>query len=371
MKRTKCALSAMLAFMMLLSLCACGSTAKSNSSPVPAPASYDGMYSTGIYTEEAAEMEYNRDSGFAAVAASAVSTNSTADESASGTEEVKIADKIIYSSNVTVETTLFDDAVAKIADMVATYGGWVEASSVSGADYYQKSRGTASTREASYTLRIPSEHFQTLMSSLSELGNIPYSHIYTENVSAQYYDAEARLKAYRTQETRLLEMMELAETVEDVIIIEDRLTELRYEIESLQTRLKNWDRRVSYSTVYLSVKEVRQYTPEVKADPTYGEELVQALKNGLSHAGELLKELLVFLVEVLPVLVILVPIIWLLIFLLRKLVRRSQASRDENRKDRHIRRARKAAEKARIAEVKAKEFADIGTEGNIDPKSGE
>ena len=45
------------------------------------------------------------------------------------------------------------------------------------------------------------------MGSLSTLGNVPYSYTYTENVSAQYYDVQSRLTAYKTQETRLLEMM--------------------------------------------------------------------------------------------------------------------------------------------------------------------
>ena len=162
-------------------------------------------------------------------------------------------------------------------------------------------------------------------------------------MTAQYYDVQAHLKAYQTQETRLLEMMELAETVEDVIILEDRLTELRYKIESLQSSLNNWDRRVSYSTISLSVKEVREYTPEEKVNPTYGEELLQALKDGLENAGEFLKNLLVFLVEVLPVLVILVPIIWLVIWLLRKLIRKLTAKAAARREKR---RAAKAAARA-------------------------
>ena len=226
---------------------------------------------------------------------------------------------------------------------------------MSGSNYYQKARGNASTRDASYTLRIPSARFQALMDSLSELGNIPYSHIYTENVTSQYYDAQAHLKAYQTQENRLLEMMELAETVEDVIIIEDRLTELRYQIEALQSRLNNWDRRVSYSTVSLTVKEVREYTPEEKVNPTYGEELAQALKDGLENAGQFLKDLLVFLVEILPVLIILVPVIWLVVWLLRKLVRKisaKSAARKEAKRAGKTRKNRPAEEKT---EEKAEE----------------
>ena len=236
-------------------------------------------------------------------------------------------DKIIYSSDVTVETTEFDATVGSIAGLVEGCGGWIESSSVSGSNYYQKARGTASTRDASYTLRIPSSRFSEVMERLSELGNVPYSHIYTENVTSQYYDAQARLKAYQTQEERLLEMMELAESVEDVIIIEDRLTELRYQIESIQSSLNNWDRRVSYSTIHLTVEEVREYTPVEKGNPSYGEELLQALKDGLENAGEFVKNLLVLLVEALPVLLILALLVWLLVWIVRKILRTAKARR--------------------------------------------
>ena len=338
----------LLALLMLLTLCACGSLSSysgKNSAPVPQPvpaSGYNSYYSDSVAEEAMAMADYDGEYGFSAVATSAAGANTAKREDDSQDDSsAETPDKIIYSSDVTVETTEFDDAIGKVAGLVNTYGGWIESSSVSGSNYYQKSRGNATTRDATYTLRIPSNRFQELMDNLSELGNIPYSHIYTENVTAQYYDAQAHLKAYQTQENRLLEMMELAETVEDVIIIEDRLTELRYQIESLQSKLNNWDRRVSYSTIYLSIKEVREYTPETKVDPTYGEELAQALKEGLANAGQFLKDLLVFLVEVLPVLIILVPIIWLVIWLIRKILKKTRAGREAKREARRAKKAQK------------------------------
>ena len=354
MKQMKRMSILLLCAVMLLSLCACGSTVKKDSgqgmpTPAPAAAYKDAYYSDGYAAEEAMALaDYDGEYGFGTVAASAMGTVNTSAQEEAPKEN---PDKIIYSSDVTVETTDFDSAVGKVSGLVESYGGWIESSSVSGSNYYQKSRGTAATRDASYTLRIPSNRFRELMDNLSELGNIPYSHIYTENVTSQYYDAEAHLKAYKTQETRLLEMMELAETVEDVIIIEDRLTELRYQIESLQSRLNNWDRRVSYSTVSLSLKEVREYTPETKVDPTYGEELAQALKDGLYNAGQFLKELLVFLVEALPVLVILAPIVWLLVFLVRKMLAKIRGRRTAKRGAKRQKKAAAAVELAAETET--------------------
>ena len=356
MKHIKRISALLLAAMMLLSLCACSSTGnRKQTQTASAPgSSYNYSYAVNDMAMGEAMAAEEAEYGLAPVPMPTNASAKTAGGEADSEPAADTPDKIIYSADVTVETTAFDETIGKVSGLVEAFGGWIESSSVSGSNYYQKSRGTASTRDASYTLRIPSKRFQELMDSLSGLGNIPYSHIYTENVTAQYYDVQAHLKAYQTQETRLLEMMELAETVEDVIILEDRLTELRYKIESLQSSLNNWDRRVSYSTISLSVKEVREYTPEEKVNPTYGEELLQALKDGLENAGEFLKNLLVFLVEVLPVLIILIPIIWLVVWLLRKLIRKltakAAARREAKQAAKAAARAVPAAEKRESAE---------------------
>ena len=336
----------LLAVMMLLSLCACGSRNYSKQTSTVSGSAVNSSYSYDVADyamEEAMVADGDMAYGFSAVPMAASSTNTTAARGAESEAPSENPDKIIYSADVTVETTAFDETIGRVSALVEEFGGWIEASSVSGSNYYQKARGTASTRDASFTLRIPSGRFQELMDSLSGLGNIPYSHIYTENVTAQYYDVQAHLKAYQTQETRLLEMMELAETVEDVITIEDRLTELRYQIESLQSRLNNWDRRVSYSTIALSVKEVREYTPEEKVNPSFGEELKQALKDGLENAGQFLKDLLVLLVEALPVLLLLIPIVWLVIWLLIRIIRKIAGKAAAKRE---AKRAAKAAAKS-------------------------
>ena len=347
MKRTVRISAFLLAALMLLSLCGCGKTNQSLSySAAREDAASNAVYDYESYA--AAEMAADGDYGFSPVPAPLAGGGSTKE----GDVPKENPEKIIYAADVTVETTTFDETVANVTELVERYDGWIESSSISGSNYYQKAKGTASTRDASYTLRIPSSRFNELMESLSALGNIPYSHIYTENVTSQYVDTQARLKAYTTQEARLLEMMELAESVEDVIIIEDRLTELRYQIEALQSTLNNWDRRVSYSTVSLSVKEVREYTPEIKEEPSYWEELKDALKTGFENAGQILKDLLVFLIELLPVLIILIPVIWLLVWIIKKVFRLDGSRARARREARAAKRAEKKAAKEAVLTAK-------------------
>ena len=234
--KMKRSLAFLLAALMCLGLCACGRA--NNASPNYKEAAYQ---MSGSAMPAPAPMEMNaaydmayEDAGFAMMS-TATSAGAKRDAGESGTDAPEEnPEKIIYSGDATVETTEFEKSVAALEKMIAEAGGFIESSSVNGSNYYDSSRGYTSKRSASYTLRVPSEKFAGLMSSLSDIGNVPYTHTYTENVTAEYYDVQARLKALQAQEARLLEMMEIAETVEDIITIEDKLTDVRYRIDSFQ-----------------------------------------------------------------------------------------------------------------------------------------
>lgn len=316
-------MSLALALVMLFSLCACG--AQSYGRAVEAPAAAPKMemaYSADMAAEEAM-------GGFAAA--------NTAVQLTAGTDSPnppeQNPEKIVYSADATLETTDFDESIAGLIRMVEKYKGFIESSSINGSDYYNISRGRVSTRSAYYVIRVPGEHFETLMSELPALGNVPYSHTYTENISAQYYDTRARLTAYETQEQRLLEMLEIAETVEDIISIEEKLTELRYKIESLQSSLNSWDRQVSYSSICLSVEEVEEYTPEASIRPSYGEKLLDALESGISGFVGFLGDAFIVIVGALPAIVVLGTVLAALFFGIkhrkRKKTKAPEATKEE------------------------------------------
>lgn len=318
MKKT---FSILLSVLLLLSLCACGALQDSKG---------ESYYAAAPAEMPAAEPEMAADE--AAYGGFAVNTAGMKTDSldAPTAEKPEVdPEKIIYSADATVETTEFEQTLEKLQALVKQYGGFIESSSINGSNYYSQARGYAGNRSANYTVRIPSARFSELMGSLSTLGNVPYTYTYTENITSRYYDVQARLTAYETQEQRLLEMMEKAETVSDIIAIEDRLTELRYQIESLQSTLNNWDRQVSYSTVNVNISEVTVFTPEAKL--SYGQRLGLAVRNGLKSTGEFFSEFLLWFVEALPALLILAVLIVVVVIVIRKSAKK--------------RRARKAAER--------------------------
>ncbi|MBQ3701803.1 MAG: DUF4349 domain-containing protein [Oscillospiraceae bacterium] len=327
----------LLALVMCLSLCACGSV-NTGASAAKQSYSYEMGAAPAPMPEAAYDMAYEG-AGFAAMNTAARSVGGAKAETADVPAENP--EKIIYSGDATVETTEFDKSVAALEVMIEKEGGFIESSSINGSNYYDSSRGYASKRSASYTLRIPSAKFNTLMSSLSDIGNVPYTHTYTENVTAQYYDTQARLNALQAQETRLIEMLKIAETVEDIITIEDKLSDVRYRIDSLQSSLNNWDRKVAYSTLNVTVKEVQVYTPETVTKLSYGQKLWRTFTDALENTGEFFKDLLLFLVSAIPTLVILA----VLFFVFRPLIRKLHANAKARREARKTARAAKKAEK--------------------------
>ena len=328
-----------LSLLIMLSLCACGSSgsAASNAKEARGDEAYyasQPAMAAPMPAEAAYDMAYEESGmGVAGTSASSAGGSDTPSEN---------PEKIIYSADATVETTEFDTCLANLEKLLAANGGFVESSSVNGSNYYDSSRGKVSRRTAGYTLRIPSANFGGMMDALSTLGNVPYTHMYTENVTAQYYDVQARMKAYQKQEERLLEMMDLAETVEDIITIEDKLTDVRYRSDSLQSSLNNWDRRVSYSTLSLTVQEVQVYTPETVTKITYGQRLANAFRDSMKNTGEFFQDLLVFLVSALPTLVILALLFFVFRPLLKKLRARGRARRAKRAEERAAKKALRA-----------------------------
>ena len=170
--------------------------------------------------------------------------------------------KIIYTASVSIETTEFDKAVAALENQVQKIGGFVESSNVTGdTQYNADGTTTVVNRWAYYTVRIPCDHFESFLHETEGFGNVTSTSRDAQNVTSAYTDYEARLSSLNTQEERLLDMLAKSEDVETLIALEQRLSDVRYEIESIERNLRNYDMQIKYSTVNLDLREVEVYTP--------------------------------------------------------------------------------------------------------------
>lgn len=314
-------IAVLLALLLLLSLVGCGAKGEMAASDM----------AMEVPAEEPAmpETEYG---GWDAVTEEAVESPEA--ESGGGAEpDATLTEKIIYSASLSAETTEFDAAIAAIESMIAESGGYIQSSNVSGDTRYNDD-GTTSVvnRYASYTVAVPSEKFEDFLSQSGTIGNVTSLNRSAENITSRYTDTEARIASLKVQEERLLAMMEESGDLESLIALEERLSEVTYEIESYQRDLNNWDRRVAYSTVSIDLWEVSVYTPTVPVTRTFGEKLGDAFSDGWKSFTRGVQGLILVLAELLPNLVLLAVIVLAVVFGVRVVRKRRAAKRAKTTK---------------------------------------
>ena len=319
MKKTMPKVLLVILVLAMLTACLTGCGGSSASSSYKSDYAPSAAYDNGKY--EAADAEEAKPaesptSGSSIAGSGDVSTVSQPD----------FSEKLIYTANADIETRNFDESVAAVYAMLDRYGAFLESSYTGGSSYRAQYYGYADYRSASFVIRVPKEHYQELTSGLSAIGNVTSLNTYVENITTQYTDVESRLKTYRTEEERLLAMLEKAETVEDMITVESRLSEVRYNIESLTSTLRNWDHEVDYSTVSIYLQEVEELTSPTATQRTYGEKLRDGLADTLSDIGRFFSDLLLWIVSALPVLVILAVVAVVVIILVRRSLRRRRSA---------------------------------------------
>ena len=233
--------------------------------------------------------------------------------------------KIIKNGSMRIETLDFDRFIFDFEASVSANGGYIESSSQTG-----NSAGHSSRRNAYYTVRIPSAKYEAFISKVGELGTVTQSDTSTEDVTLQYVDIEARLKALTAERDSFMALMDRAKTIEEILEIQRYLTDVNYQIESYTSQLNTLKSLVTYSTVSVSVWEVERVTaPEPK---TVWERISTNLDENLYNIGEGAKDLFVAFVSSLPYLVILavfVGIILLIVFGIVKSSNKKQAKRQE------------------------------------------
>ena len=189
--------------------------------------------------------------------------------------------KIIKHSNLSLETLEFDQSLQQISALIEEKGGYIESQSIdSYGNSYHRSGEYVQERSASIQARIPSEKLDQTISEVGGICNLLSKSESMEDISDQYFDSEARLSTLRLQEERLLEILSKADKLEDVITLEQALSNVRYEIERLTASLKRMDNQVTYSYLNLDLREVVKYNETVSAPRTFGEKLAASFRRG-------------------------------------------------------------------------------------------
>ena len=174
-------------------------------------------------------------------------------EEALDSQDINLEKKLIITANARLETLQLDPLVDKLLADVKSYGGYVQSSTVKqGSGAYRKSY------EA--TIRIPANRFEEFINGVKVSGNLISYSENVDDVTDTYMDLEARIASLTAEEERIKELYKQAANLTELMEVEERLTDIRYEIDSKQARLKTYDLLTSYSTLNIRIEETIQYT---------------------------------------------------------------------------------------------------------------
>ncbi|MBK1810353.1 DUF4349 domain-containing protein [Clostridium sp. YIM B02505] len=219
--------------------------------------------------------------------------------------DVKAAEqrKIIKSGELTIQSLKFDESISSITKAVEKLGGYIENSSIDGKKTVGQEQFVA--RNAKLQVKIPKDKFDGFISDTGNYGTVIFKSIKGEDITSSYFDTEARVNSLKVQEERLLELLKKSGSLKDVFEIEQQLSNIRYQIESLTGNLKKWDNLVEFSSLTININEVEEIKAVDKAPKGFGEKLVYNFKQSIISLGALLKGFVLIIASALPYLVIL------------------------------------------------------------------
>ena len=234
--------------------------------------------------------------------------------------------KIIWTGEVNLETKSYDNDLEKLNLLVSECGGYVQSSSVTGGGALRS--GERRMRSARTTLRIPSENFHLFMNGAAQIATLLSSSTDSNDITDSYFDTESRLGVLRKKEQRLIEMISRQGSLEELLKLENELSDTIYEIESLSGTLRKYDGLINYSTVTLYLNEVTEENATVTDEGTISR-LSSSFGRSVSGLGEFLISCLVFVVGNSPVVIFVLLLGFGAFMLVRALFRKKKGKKQQ------------------------------------------
>ncbi|MGM0396180.1 MAG: DUF4349 domain-containing protein [Bacillota bacterium] len=226
-------------------------------------------------------------------------------------------DKIITTISMTFETTTFDQSLEKLYSLIEESEGYLSSSNV----YYSSYYDSQMYQRGDFSIRIPRDKVNQFKGLVPQIGNLTHESTSKEDVTRYYTDTESRLNVLEIKEERLLSLLERAEAIEDIIKLEDQLSEVIYEKENLKATLVNLDDRIDYSTFNISLIEVAKVSTTETKETTFLTRIQNALENSLYQFRRSAENFVIFMVYNLPGLLVIVIVAIILYKIISRIIR--------------------------------------------------
>ncbi len=195
--------------------------------------------------------------------------------------------RIIYSANLHVIVEDFAGVPDAVQSLIRRHGGFVSSSDVGSMQ--------GRSRSGSWTVRVPTSQYQNFLDASGEIGQVASLSQNAEDVSEEFFDAEARINNKKKLEARIVKLLDKSDhKIQHVIEVERELGRVREEIERIEGRLRFLQDRTALATVQLRVREQRNYVPETAQ--TFTSRTADAWSQSLVRFQRTFENLVVFAV---------------------------------------------------------------------------
>ncbi len=312
MRRKSRLVNGAIIIMTAIALVGCGSSKNSYESTTDnAVSQYDGgeIYNAGAADE--ADMETTEEA-----------LDVSPEEAGGEVQEVAANRKLIKTVQMSVETKEFDTLTANLKEKVDGLGGYMESSYISG-------RSTQAaydeTRHASYTIRIPAVKLDSFVTQIADISNVTSKNESTQDITLNYVDLKSKKETLEIEKERLMVLLEQADSIETIVALESRLTEIRYQLESMESQLRTYDNLVDFATVNIDVSEVER---ESKVTPQSSvEKMASGFLDSIYNIGIGIRNFFIAFVIALPYLIIWAVIILAIVLIIRLCIKKSNKKR--------------------------------------------
>jgi predicted nucleic acid-binding Zn-ribbon protein len=221
------------------------------------------------------------------------------DNQTSANQMVDTSKKIIKEGDIRFETGDLKTTKEKIVTSLKSLGGYVVEES-------ETNNGDNNRKEYNLKIRVPAKNFDRFLETLSaNADRIDTKNIRVKDVTTEYIDITTQLKNKKLLENRYQELLAKATKTADLLDIENKLTEIRSDIESTQGQLNYLNKQVTFSSL-----DITFYTKQ-SGQINNGNEFGYKLKTALADGWGILQSLFFTLITLWPVAIIIIIIYWL------------------------------------------------------------
>lgn len=218
--------------------------------------------------------------------------------------------KLIKNGDLTLQVENLDNTEQKIETWCKSYDGYISSSN-------------RNERSLNFTIKIPSQKFDSAMEEAGNFGILKSKNISTRDVTEQFYDLQTRLSTKKILQSNLQNYLRQATDLTDILKIEKELNNVTSDLESMQGQMRRLSNQIEFSTINIYLR-LPDYKSEIR-EPSFSENFTNFLHSLKTFFAGFLTIILYGIICGIPILAILALLYWLLfgkIGLIKKLFKK-------------------------------------------------